>query len=165
VLVTHDQEEALEVADRVVVMNQARIEQVGTPDEVFHRPATPFVMEFLGQVNIFHGRVSNGRVLLGDMALDHPQYMAQQEGSATVYMRPHELDIKRSRNGAPSLAARVVRLNPAGSVAKVHLKSAHDVDVQIDLSLERFHELNLADGDEVFIYPKNARVFVPDYVI
>ncbi len=165
VLVTHDQEEALEVADRVVVMNQARIEQVGTPDEVFHQPATPFVMEFLGQVNVFHGRVSNGQVLLGDMALDHPQYTAEQEGSATVYMRPHELDIKLSQTGAPSLAARVIRRNPAGSVARVHLKSDDGVDIQVDLSLERFHELNLADGDEVFIFPKNARVFGPDKAI
>lgn len=165
VLVTHDQEEALEVADRVVVMNRARIEQVGTPDEVFHHPATPFVMEFLGQVNVFHGRVSNGRVLLGDMTLDHAQCMSQHDGSATVYMRPHELDIQLSRNGAPSLAARVVRLNPAGSVAKVHLKATDGAEIQVDLTLERFHDLNLADGDEVFVYPKNARVFVPDYAI
>ena len=56
ILVTHDQEEALEVADRIVVMNQAKIEQVGTPDEVFHNPASEFVMDFLGNVNVFHGR-------------------------------------------------------------------------------------------------------------
>jgi len=72
VLVTHDQEEALEVADRVVVMNQARVEQVGTPDEVFHQPASQFVMEFLGQVNVFYGRVQNGKAVLGDMAFDYP---------------------------------------------------------------------------------------------
>jgi sulfate transport system ATP-binding protein len=165
VLVTHDQEEALEVAERVVVMNQARIEQVGTPHEVFHRPATRFVMEFLGQVNVFHARVRGGRVLLGEMALDQPQCVSHQDGAATVYMRPHELDIKLSRNGAPSLAARVVRQNPAGPVAKVHLKATDDAEIQVDLPLERFHELNLADGDEVFIYPKNARVFVHDYAI
>ena len=56
VFVTHDQEEAMEVADRVVVMNQGRIEQVGTPDEVYDHPATPFVLQFLGDVNLFHGR-------------------------------------------------------------------------------------------------------------
>lgn len=165
VLVTHDQEEALEVADRVVVMNQARVEQMGTPDEVFHRPATPFVMEFLGQVNVFHGRVSNGRVLLGDLTIEHPPCAAQQEGSAKVYMRPHELDIKLSRNGAPSLAARVLRLNPAGSVAKVHLQASTGAEIQVDLTLERFHELKLNDGDEVFVSPKAARVFLPEYVI
>ena len=61
VLVTHDQEEALEVADRIVIMNQGRIEQTGTPDEVFHNPASEFVVTFLGNVNLFHGRAeSNG---------------------------------------------------------------------------------------------------------
>ena len=95
VLVTHDQEEALEVADRVVVMNQARIEQVGTPEEVFHHPASEFVMEFLGQVNVFHSRVRNGSVRLGEMTFDCPRYPHQQERPATIYMRPHELDIKR----------------------------------------------------------------------
>src|SRR5262249_43427615 len=72
ILVTHDQEEALEVADRVVVMNHGQIEQIGTPEEVFHKPATQFVMEFLGQVNVFHGRVHNGKTLLEGMALDYP---------------------------------------------------------------------------------------------
>ena len=72
VLVTHDQEEALEVADRVVVMNQAKIEQVGTPAEVFHHPASEFVMDFLGHVNVFHGRIEDGRAVLGQLALDVP---------------------------------------------------------------------------------------------
>ena len=63
VLVTHDQEEALEVADRVVVMNQAHIEQVGTPTEVFHNPASEFVMDFLGDVNVFHGRIEQGQAV------------------------------------------------------------------------------------------------------
>ena len=66
VFVTHDQEEALELADRVVVMNDGRIEQVGTPEEVYHHPATPFVYNFLGNVNLFHGRVENGKVYIRD---------------------------------------------------------------------------------------------------
>src|SRR5690606_31128448 len=158
VLVTHDQEEALEVADRVVVMNQGRIEQAGTPADVFHHPASQFVMEFLGEVNVFHCRVKNGRASLGELTFESPGHV-EEEGSATVYMRPHELALKRSRNGAPSLAARVVRLNPAGTVAKVHLRSAEGVEFLVDVSQEQFSELNLAPGDEVFVYPKNARVF------
>ena len=67
VFVTHDQEEALELANRVVVMNEGRIEQDGTPEEVVEHPATPFVVNFLGQVNIFHGRVQGGRALLGPL--------------------------------------------------------------------------------------------------
>src|SRR5436305_1169904 len=70
ILVTHDQEEALEVADRVVVMNKGQIQQIGTPEEVFHKPATQFVMEFLGQVNVFHGRVQGGKAMLGEVLLD-----------------------------------------------------------------------------------------------
>jgi sulfate transport system ATP-binding protein len=70
ILVTHDQEEALEVADRVVVMNHGRIEQISTPEEVFHKPATQFVMEFLGQVNVFRGRVHGGKAMLGEVPLE-----------------------------------------------------------------------------------------------
>ena len=72
VFVTHDQEEALEVADRVVVMNQGRVEQVGTPHEVYEHPATPFVYDFLGDVNLFHGRIEQGKAYLGSLEFDAP---------------------------------------------------------------------------------------------
>jgi hypothetical protein len=71
ILVTHDQEEALEVADRVVVMNQARIEQTGTPEEVFHHPASEFVMDFTGSVNLFHERIESGKAVFGPLVLEH----------------------------------------------------------------------------------------------
>src|SRR4029077_9700953 len=70
VFVTHDQEEALEVADRVVLMNEGRIEQVGTPEEVYHHPANAFVYNFLGNVNLFHSRVEEGKVYLGELPID-----------------------------------------------------------------------------------------------
>ena len=70
VFVTHDQEEALEVADRIVVMNEGRIEQMGTPDEVYDKPANPFVYNFLGNVNLFHGRLEEGRLSFGGIELD-----------------------------------------------------------------------------------------------
>ncbi len=80
VFVTHDQEEAMEVADRIVVMNEGRIEQVGTPDQVYDHPASPFVLQFLGDVNLFHGRS------------EHTPGGATVKGE-TVYVRPHELEI------------------------------------------------------------------------
>jgi sulfate transport system ATP-binding protein len=162
VLVTHDQEEALEVADRVVVMNGGRIEQVGTPEEVFHHPASEFVMKFLGQVNVFHGRVQGGRASFGEIAFDYPNYPHEEERAATVYMRPHELDIKRSTNGVPSLPARVERINPAGSSAKVRLRTEQGQDVLVELTLDRFRQLALTPGEGVFVVAKAARVFVPD---
>jgi sulfate transport system ATP-binding protein len=165
ILVTHDQEEALEVADRVVVMNQGRIEQIGTPEEVFHKPATKFVMEFLGQVNVFHGRVQGGKAMLGEVPLEGHYFPGRKEGTAMVYMRPHELDIKLYRNGAPSFAATVSRINPAGSIAKVTTRTGDGQEVLVDLSLDDYQRLGLTEGASVFIYPKNTRVFLPEYEI
>jgi sulfate transport system ATP-binding protein len=165
ILVTHDQEEALEVADRVVVMNQGRIEQIGTPEEVFHKPATQFVMEFLGQVNVFHGRVQGGKAMVGEVPLEGHSFPNQKEGVAMVYMRPHELDIKLYSNGAPHFPATVTRINPAGSIAKITTRTPDGKDVLVDLSLDDYQRLQLTEGASVYIYPKKTRVFVPDYEI
>jgi sulfate transport system ATP-binding protein len=165
ILVTHDQEEALEVADRVVVMNQGRIEQIGTPEEVFHKPATQFVMEFLGQVNVFHGRVQGGKAMLGEVPLEGHSFPSNQDGAAMVYMRPHELDIKLYRNGAPSFPATITRINPAGSIAKVTTRTSDGKEVLVDLSLDDYQRLSLSEGANVYIYMKKARVFLPEYEI
>jgi sulfate transport system ATP-binding protein len=164
ILVTHDQEEALEVADRIVVMNQARIEQVGSPEDVFHRPANEFVMDFLGNVNVFRGRIENGHAHVAELALELPGSSPQTMPSANIYVRPHELEIERHRNGTPALAASVTRINPAGSVAKVLLRGGHGGDLQVDLPLERLEQLKLQLGENVFVSPKKVRVF-PDYQI
>ncbi len=121
--VTHDQEEAFEVADRVVVMHNGRIEQEGTPQEVFDHPANAFVMDFLGNVNVFHGRVQDGKMLLGGIEMACPEYTHNESRAATAYIRPHELDIDRSPALASSLRAKVLQINPNGSVAKVRLAS------------------------------------------
>src|SRR5438876_3506519 len=121
VFVTHDQEEALEVADRVVVMNRGRVEQMGTPPEVFDRPATPFVMNFLGHVNIFHGRVEGGKALLGPLALDFPDHPGAQALPAAGYARPHELEVARSAEEEGGLWATVRHVHAAGAVVKVEL--------------------------------------------
>jgi sulfate/thiosulfate transport system ATP-binding protein len=164
ILVTHDQEEALEVADRVVVMNHGQIEQIGTPEEVFHKPATRFVMEFLGQVNTFRGRVQGGKAMLGEVALDG-HFFPGKDGAAMVYMRPHELEIKLYKNGAPSFPAKVTRINPAGSIAKVTTRTTDGQHVLVDLSLDDYQRLSLTEGTHVYIYPKSSRVFLPDYEI
>ena len=165
VLVTHDQEEALEVADRVVVMNQAKIEQVGTPEEVFHNPASQFVMEFLGQVNVFHCRVSDGKASLGEFTFEYPGYQSKSAKDGALYMRPHELGIQKTRGNLAGMPARVARLNPAGPIARVHLKLENGDSVQVDLSQENFRQLQLSIGESVFVYPTKARIFVPDYAI
>jgi len=165
ILVTHDQEEALEVADRVVVMNQAKIEQVGTPSEVFHHPVSEFVLDFLGQVNVFHGRIEEGRAIWRGVSLDVPDLRHDHAHKANVYVRPHELEIERNKNGVPSIMAQILRINSAGSLAKIALQTVDGSEILVDLTLERFEALKLRVGETVYVAPKKARVFVPEYVI
>jgi sulfate transport system ATP-binding protein len=165
VFVTHDQEEAFEVADRVVIMNKGRIEQTGSPTEIFEQPATPFVMDFLGNVNVFHGSVQDGRARLGNLEVDYPEYTASESRTATAFVRSHELEILRSKNG-PSLEARVMHVNPARPVVKVRVYSEQfGVVLNVDVSWDRFAELRLAPGDVVHVSPRQMRVFVQDYAI
>jgi sulfate transport system ATP-binding protein len=166
VFVTHDQEEAFEVADRVVIMSQGRIEQTGTPEDIFEHPANPFVMDFLGNVNVFHGSVQNGRALLGNLEVAYPEYPHDESRAATAFIRSHELEIVRTKNGRPALEARVTHINPARAVVKVRVYSeTFGVMLTIDVSWERYAELKLAIGDTVWVSPRQLRVFVQDYAI
>ena len=169
VFVTHDQEEAFEVADKVVVMRAGRIEQAGTPQEVFDHPATPFVMDFLGNVNVFHGRVENGMAMLGALNVAYPEYPHAESRQATAYVRPHELDIEHTPIGSSSLEARITQINPAGSIAKVRVFSEEfGLALNVDLNLERYTQLRIKTGDRVYVAPRKVRVFMPetpDYVI
>jgi len=184
VFVTHDQEEALELADRVVVMNEGRIEQVGKSDEVYHHPATAFVYNFLGNVNLFHGRVEGGHVYIGDTALEvDSRVQAEREvvnvkpgasmpgdelrpangnhHQALFYVRPHLLDIELGPNGGGNhFPATVVRINPAGPQVKVELRAQWGDLVQVELGHERFRSLGLTPGAKVFLRPREAKVFV-----
>jgi sulfate/thiosulfate transport system ATP-binding protein len=165
VLVTHDQDEAFAVADRVVVMRGGRVEQAGTPQEVFEHPASAFVMDFLGNVNVFPGQVQNGRALLGHLEVDYPDYPHDESRPANGYVRPHELEIERSA-GPSSLEARVLHVNLAGPVARVQLRSlAFDLVLNVEVSPARYAELDLKADDVVFVSPRRVRVFVPEYSI
>ena len=166
VFVTHDQEEAFEVSDRVVIMNKGKIEQIGSPAEIFERPANPFVMDFLGNVNVFHGSVQSGRATLGNIEVAYPEYTGSQSRTAMAFVRSHELEILTTKNGRPSLEAKVTHVNPARPVVKVRVYSeAFGVVLNVDLSWERFNELKLNAGDTVYVSPRQMRVFVQDYAI
>ncbi|MCX5757949.1 MAG: sulfate ABC transporter ATP-binding protein [Candidatus Hydrogenedentes bacterium] len=160
VFVTHDQEEALEVADRVVVMNQGAIEQVGSPEDVYQRPASPFVYHFLGDVNLFHARMQDGTPVLGQTAegsSEHPR--------AQVFIRPHLLDIHTHSSGQEHFQARIEHINPAGPVVKLELFTAEGEHIDVTLSQERYRELALKRGSDVFLTAKEMSVFVEDYSI
>jgi sulfate transport system ATP-binding protein len=139
---------------------------VGSPADIFERPANPFVMDFLGNVNVFHGSVQDGRARLGSIELAYPEYTDQESRAATAFIRSHELEILRTKNGRPSLEAKVMHVNPARPVVKVRVYSeAFGVLLNIDVSSERFAELGIVPGDVVYVSPRQMRVFVQDYVI
>lgn len=169
IFVTHDQEEAFEVADRVVVMNQGRIEQQGTPIEVFEHPATAFVMDFLGNVNKLPVRVEGGRALLGETStVEVPAKLfgTAENGRIDAYIRPHELDISRKADGGNCLLARIVHINPAGSVVKVRLMAEDfGLMINVDITPDEYAELALRPGETVFVTPRAAKIFEPDYSI
>jgi sulfate transport system ATP-binding protein len=141
VFVTHDQEEALEVSDRVAIMNHGQIEQAGTPEEVYENPSNAFVYQFLGDVNLFHGRV--------------------ESGSSVGYVRPYELEVSRHSDGVPDVVVATVRfIAAAGPSVRLELLREDPGDaLEAEMTRDRYRELNLAVGERVDVKPKNVRVF------
>lgn len=154
ILVTHDQEEALEVADRVVILNAGQLEQVGTPEEIYSNPASPFVYNFLGNVNLFHGR------LLADLA-PAGSGGAPQASPAIGFVRPHEFEIARTATaGSQALPATVARMNAAGPLVRLELTVPDAAQpVTVEISHARLRELSLREGDQVYLTPTEIRVF------
>ncbi len=169
IFVTHDQEEAFEVADRVVVLNKGKVEQYGTPITVFEHPKNEFVMDFLGNVNKLPVRVEGGRALLGEtgtVELPAKLFGANENGRTDAYIRPHELDISRTAEGGNCLLGKIVHINPAGSVVKVRLLAEDfGLMINVDITPDRYRALALKQNETVFVTPKTARIFEPDYTI
>jgi len=179
IFVTHDQEEALEVADRVVVINQGRIEQQGTPQQVWDNPASPFVYGFLGDVNLFKGRASDGRIHLDDgMQLDSPEAGHADGTRAFAYVRPHDLDVERyspgqalDAHGRPSgIVAQLSRAIVVGPIARLELipegntQSADNADsdalIEAQIPAQQFHDMGLREGETLVVTPRRAKVFL-----
>ncbi len=189
VFVTHDQDEAMELADRVLVMNEGRVEQIGTPDEVFHNPKTEFVMNFLGQVNTFHGRIEGGKIHFATLALDAPAENGERVASAfhfddehasmappsgpfqqgrnvplfprrvRVFVRPHDLEIESHRNGHPAFAAVITRVHSAGPNVRLELRAQSGELLQAEMPQDRYHALEVGLNSQVFVSPRSVKVF------
>ena len=159
VFVTHDQEEAMEVSDRVAIMNHGAIEQEGTPEHVLDEPATPFVISFLGTVNIFHGRVEGGRGIFGPLAVEYPVHADSEPRSASAYMRPHEFDVSRTDTGA-GLWAMLEEVTRLGGTVRLELAGAHGGRIHAEIPREQFEKLAVHPGDRVYVTPRKVRVFV-----
>jgi sulfate transport system ATP-binding protein len=178
IFVTHDQEEALEVADRVVLMNSGNIEQVGSPQEVWDHPASPFVYGFLGDVNLFHGRAHEGEVHLEGLQLASPEHAGAQNAKAFAYVRPHDLDVERYSPGAGldasgrprGIVVQLARAIVVGPVARLELIPADDhkpsdnpnpeTVIEAQIPAQQFKDMGFKEGETLVVTPRRARVFV-----
>ncbi|MEO8117855.1 MAG: sulfate ABC transporter ATP-binding protein [Rhodoferax sp.] len=176
IFVTHDQEEALEVSDRVVLMNAGQVEQIGSPQDVWDHPASPFVYGFLGDVNLFHGRAHEGEMLIGEdprgLRLASPEHDAVQDAKAFAYVRPHDLAVRRYTPGVSAadlpqgIVARLTRAIVVGPIARLELlpldasAAGGDEIIEAHIPAQLFHELDLQTGETLVLTPRKARVFV-----
>jgi sulfate transport system ATP-binding protein len=161
--VTHDQEEALEVSDRVVVLNKGQIEQIGTPDDVYEKPATPFVYQFLGDMNVFHGRVDGGQAHIGDVVVDLNEHDEVRHEQARLYVRPHEIDVVKSSalNGQSGIAAVITEIRRAGGTVRLGLQRLEDeAPVEAELTRDKYLEAGFKEGEKVYLRPTQLRAFV-----
>ena len=176
IFVTHDQEEALEVADRVVLMNSGKIEQIGSPQEVWDHPASPFVYGFLGDVNLFHGRAHAGEMRIGEdplgARLSSPEHHDAQDAKAFAYVRPHDLEVRRLAEGesvqAPALqggiVARLERTIVVGPIARLELRpldhsAASGELIEAQITAQAFATASYTEGETLVLTPRKARVF------
>jgi sulfate transport system ATP-binding protein len=160
VFVTHDQEEALEVADRVVVLNKGAIEQIGTPEEVYDTPASAFVYQFLGNVNLFHGRLQQGFTAVGDARIPTPEVQIASDSLVLAFARPHDIDIARGHAGEGSIPAVVKQVRIVGPLVRLELQQPGSARlIEVELTRERYQKDRYVSGDAVSLRPGNVRVF------
>jgi sulfate transport system ATP-binding protein len=152
VFVTHDQEEAMELADRVVVMSQGRVEQVGTPDEVYDRPASPFVFSFIGEASELPVTVGPGGILLDGEKLGLP-CGGLAEGPARLLLRPHGVEISAGTAGA--IPATVSQVRRSGASRRVELLAGAGHRIEIALPADAVQDL----PERISISPKHWRLF------
>ena len=145
-------------------MNQGRVEQAGTPQEVFDHPANPFVMDFLGNVNVFPGRVQNGRATLGTLDVDYPEYPhAEPRDARSMSVRTNSTSSDSQRRAGDG---RHGRADQRGRFGRQGCADRRGFERGLNVELSKQAATNWAKtGDRVFVSPRKTRVFVPEYVI
>ncbi|WP_165010749.1 sulfate/molybdate ABC transporter ATP-binding protein [Neisseria yangbaofengii] len=163
ILVTHDQEEALEVSDEIVVMNHGHIEQTGSADHIYRQPENAFVTEFLGETDAFEGRIEKGVWHYGSYRWSLDRQYKWQEQLATGYIRPHEWQIAQTGQ-TPMITAAVEKIHAVGALTHITVK--HDNrDVHINLAGSDAASLALSVGKELALVPKQIYIFSQNELI
>jgi sulfate transport system ATP-binding protein len=144
------------------VVNKGRIEQVGEPGYVYDNPATPFVYEFLGNVNLFEGRISRGIADVSGRRLAAPDHLEAIDALATAYVRPHDIDVA-TQSSEHAVEATVDHAVALGSVVRIEL-SRHDTGdvIEVEIPRDRYEGLKIAHGNVVWLSPRRARFFLKD---
>lgn len=160
VFVTHDQEEALEVADQIVVLNEGQVEQVGTPQQVYDDPASRFVSEFLGEVNLFHGRLQDGHAHVEDSVFKLAGDFSTSLASAVFFARPHEIEVLKEIEGSSGLPARIMAVRTIGSGIRIEAERMDDGGmVEVLLPRETQRESEFRVGDRIMLVPRRLNLF------
>jgi iron(III) transport system ATP-binding protein len=169
IMVTHDQEEALAIADRIVVMNDGNIEQIGTPEEIYRFPSSPFVASFVGHMNTLRAeRVSSGRLRLGSIDLSVDENAASMSGGmVSVCLRPEDVQVRGIQTSQPnSFQARIDTMEFLGSFCRAELTATQDAAIHFtaDFSVNAMRDLSLVLGSEISVaLPKDRlRVFAAE---
>jgi sulfate transport system ATP-binding protein len=165
-LVTHDQEEAMEVSDHVVVMNEGRVAQAGSTDDVYDRPASPFVASFVGGANVLRGHVRDGRVTVGTMTVGTSDPTHHDGLAVDAYVRAHDVTLTKI-DGDPGevSAARVERVVRLGAKVKISVKLSDGAPMTVEMTKLELDALAIGEGDLVMASLRDAKIFVGDYSI
>jgi sulfate transport system ATP-binding protein len=160
IFVTHDQEEALEVADQIVLMNKGKVEQIGTPAQVYNHPVSPFVYGFLGSVNAFHGRVDKGIFDFGGASFALSDHRDTEDKKGVAYVRPHDIDLAHYVAGQTGFVATLNRVHAIGPLAQLELQHPDHADIiEVTITKDRLSDLDLKEGETLLVKPKNLHVF------
>jgi sulfate transport system ATP-binding protein len=166
ILVTHDQEEALELSDHVVLLQEGKVVQAGSPHDVYDRPSTPFVASFLGGANVLSGRMKDGRVDIGAHGVDGPEG-AVDGVKVQAFVRPHDIRIEKATT-EPAIdvqLAKIVRMTRIGGQVKLTVELGTGESVTVQMAKAEVDQLGVEQGDRVMVDLKEAKVFVEDYTI
>lgn len=163
IFVTHDQDEALDMSDRIVVMNKGQVEQIDEPNQIYHAPQTPFVTQFVGDVNVFHGHINQGNLVVGEFAHSLQPHnnatQAVENHAATAYIRPYELTISRKQDNA--LAKGNIRhINAIGFIVRIEVESLQtEQPIEVILTKENYITQQYQIGEQVYLVPDKLNLF------
>ncbi|GHS88071.1 sulfate/thiosulfate import ATP-binding protein CysA [Campylobacterota bacterium] len=152
VFVTHDQEEALEVSDNIVIFNKGRVEQVGAPEDVYDNPRTPFIYGFLGNVNLFHARFEKGALSFNETE--------KKEDDVSLFIRPHDVDISLTNDDGKGIKAKILAYRILGNRVRIELKTIEGAkDIEADLEKKLWNELKQSNPDFVYARFSSAKIY------